>query len=189
MAEETKATEKDDVFHFIAYLPHNGSVFELDGLKQGPIKLGDAASDWLQVARQAIQSRIERYAASEIKFSLLALCKNRKQAAEEGIAVEKARIAHITAALESGATPMDTNDDTPDALAAQRLQAQSAIDELRAEVISEEHKFAAWHQENIRRKHNYIPLVVGMLKALAEKGKLGGLIDKAEAKKQEILAK
>ena len=101
----------------------------------------------------------------------------------------RANIAHITAALESGATPMDTNDDTPDALAAQRLQAQSAIDELRAEVISEEHKFAAWHQENIRRKHNYIPLVVGMLKALAEKGKLGGLIDKAEAKKQEILAK
>ncbi len=165
-------------------------MYELDGLKQGPIKLGDAAGDWLQVARQAIQTRIERYAASEIKFSLLAICKNRKQAAQEAMAVEEARVARITAVLEGGAAPMETSDaDTPDALAAQRMQAQSTIDDLRAEVIAEEHKFEAWHQENIRRKHNYIPLVVEMLKVLAEKEKLSDLVQKAEAKKRELLAK
>jgi ubiquitin carboxyl-terminal hydrolase L5 len=75
-AEE--ASEKDDVFHFVAYIPYNGKVYELDGLKPGPIKLGtigpysafrfvfisvspgDIGDDWLNSVRPAIQERIEK---------------------------------------------------------------------------------------------------------------------------------
>lgn len=68
-------------------------VFELDGLKSGPIVLGDIScssgdadgasssigdDDWLNVASPAIEERISRYSASEIRFNLMAIVKNRK---------------------------------------------------------------------------------------------------------------
>ena len=36
LAEKTKAKEDDDVFHFVAYVPIDGQVYELDGLQRGP---------------------------------------------------------------------------------------------------------------------------------------------------------
>ena len=39
--EETKhPDEEGDAFHFICYIHRSGHVWELDGLKAGPIKLG-----------------------------------------------------------------------------------------------------------------------------------------------------
>jgi len=149
VSQETVATKDDDVFHFVAYVPRFGRVYELDGLKSGPIDLGDQADSWLATARAAISQRIDAYAASEIKFNLMAVVRDRR-----------AVIDHRIAATEDTAQ-----------LAA--LEADRAL-----EVAKRQN----WAHENTRRRHNYVPLIVDLLKVLAEHSKLQPLIDAAADK-------
>ena len=44
---------------------------------------------------------------------------------------------------------------------------------------------AQWKDENVRRKHNYVPFAVAFLKQLAKKRMLEGLVRKAEQKRLE----
>lgn len=60
---DSKAASKDDdLYHFVSYVPINGRVYELDGLKAGPVDLGAIPSgkDWLDVAQPLISQRIKK---------------------------------------------------------------------------------------------------------------------------------
>lgn len=60
--DKQQPSEDDDVFHFVGYIPIEGRLYELDGLKDGPIDLGaiPPASDWLTVVQPVIQRRIQK---------------------------------------------------------------------------------------------------------------------------------
>ena len=51
----------------------------------------------------------------------------------------------------------------------------------------EEAKRAQWKLENQRRRHNYVPLCVSLLKELARTGKLPTLVKEAKERKRQKL--
>ena len=78
--EAQKANKDDDVFHFISYVPIDGQLYELDGLKSGPIALGAIPkdADWVDIARPHIEKRMQKYAEGEIHFNLMAVISDKK---------------------------------------------------------------------------------------------------------------
>ncbi|EGI69150.1 Ubiquitin carboxyl-terminal hydrolase isozyme L5 [Acromyrmex echinatior] len=152
--DSKQASKDDDVFHFVSYVPIDGRLYELDGLKDGPIDLGPCSvgKQWVQAAKPIIQKRINKYNEGEIHFNLMAIVTDRKTLYEK----QKANVCD------------------PEEL--ERLQA----------LIEEEIRKSKRYQiENIRRKHNYLPLIMELLKILAKEGKLVPLYQKAKEKALE----
>ncbi|XWW99963.1 hypothetical protein V2A60_007977 [Cordyceps javanica] len=85
--KKPKKRRSDDYgFHFIAYVPSGGFVWELDGLRGKPRKLGSFDSDdWTSVARPQIEARLLQYEESQLSFNLLSLCQSPLQEYKKSI--------------------------------------------------------------------------------------------------------
>lgn len=158
--------KEEDVFHFIGYVPIDNRLYELDGLKDGPIDLGPIHSngDWLETVRPVIEKRIQKYNEGEIHFNLMAIISDRKSLYQK-------RLEELTAQLQGSGMEVE--------------ETQSEINKLHMGLAEEEQKQKRYKLENIRRKHNYLPLIMELLKILAEEGKLVPLITAAKQKVEE----
>ncbi|KAL3117055.1 hypothetical protein niasHT_007458 [Heterodera trifolii] len=158
-----KANAKD-VFHFISYVPVDGKIYELDGLRETPICLADIGpgkekENWVDTLRPFIQRRIQKYTEGEIHFNLMALVPNLKAKYEQ-------RVAELNSA------GMDSEEVTKE------------LNELHMLISGEEEKFRNYKIEVNRRRHNYMPFLVKLLKCLAREGKLVPLVTEAVQKKK-----
>jgi len=159
--DEKMAKKDDDVFHFVSYLPIDGRLYELDGLKEGPMDLGaiPANSDWLDAVRPVIEKRMNKYSTEEIHFNLMAVVTDRKK-------TFNCRLKEIRSLMET------TGGDTSEMAA--------EVSRLTALIADEEKKEHRYKVENIRRKHNYLPFIMELLKILAENKKLLPLVEQAK---------
>lgn len=84
-SDETQKTgEAEDAFHFIAYTPINGALYELDGLQPAPISHGPCTPETFPTkVVEVLQKRIARYETTEIRFNLLAMCRDLRIRARE----------------------------------------------------------------------------------------------------------
>jgi len=150
-----KADKDDDVFHFVSYIPIDGRIYELDGLKEGPIDHGAAGENWTETVRPIIEARMQRYKEGEIHFNLMSVVED--------------KIQKCNRLLSSGADI-----------------SQEESSKLKMQLMDEESRRARWKMENIRRRHNYLPIIMEMLKLLAQRGQLNDVYDKAKEKTVQV---
>ncbi|XP_026317683.1 ubiquitin carboxyl-terminal hydrolase isozyme L5 [Hyposmocoma kahamanoa] len=155
------ATKDDDAYHFIAYMPIEGKLYELDGLREGPIDHGAIApeQDWLDVVRPIILKRINVYTEGEIHFNLMALVSDRKMIYERQLEEHLKEVQML--GMETDIT-------------------ENEIPKLRMFIEYEDAKMARYQLEMVRRRHNYLPFIITLLKILAEEKKLLPLFEKAK---------
>ncbi|KAM8822292.1 ubiquitin carboxyl-terminal hydrolase isozyme L5 [Synchiropus picturatus] len=168
---DAKSSSKDeDAFHFVSYVPVNGRLYELDGLREGPIDLGACTQDdWIGAVRPVIEKRIQKYSEGEIRFNLMAIVSDRKMIYERRIGELQTQLAQDE--------PMDT-----DQSGTFLSSIQSEIAKYQLLIDEENLKLKRYRVENIRRKHNYLPFIMELLKTLAEYQQLLPLVEKAKEK-------
>ena len=153
--------EKEDPFHFVAYVPHDGKVYELDGLQKGPFELGEVPkeADWLDVATPVISKRMEEYQqagdGTEIRFNLMMVVEDPREKLTRKI--EELR-------KDGGDTGRKMD--------------------LEEQLAREEDKHKQWHKENVRRRFNFTPFIISFLKALATSGRAGAVIKQVTEQKK-----
>lgn len=146
-------------------------VFRLDGLKPGPVLLGNTeGSDWWNVAKPAIEERMGRYSASETAFSLLSVCESKSSVLNK----ELASIRGEHALFPEG---------SPDA-----TRIIGSIRGIEAQLAEEASKLEMQRQENVRRRHNFTPFILALCQALARSGGLDSCVEKAKERRSAQLA-
>ncbi|XP_078466551.1 ubiquitin carboxyl-terminal hydrolase BAP1 isoform X3 [Lampetra planeri] len=95
-----------EAFHFVSYVPINGRLFELDGLKAYPIDHGPwgEEEEWTDKARRVIMERIGLATGGEpyhdIRFNLMAVVPDRRQIYEQKLTMLKANRNTVLEALQ-----------------------------------------------------------------------------------------
>lgn len=155
---DSRDEKKDeDAFHFIAYIPFKGRLYELDGLQEAPIDHGAIPNDaeWTDVARPIVQQRMQKYSEGEIHFSLMAVISELRRKYERELE-------------EILANPALTDDER-----------NAKTSHLSMLIHEEERKRESYRIENLRRRHNWLPFIVELIKAYAAQGSLTTAVDKA----------
>ena len=181
-----------DVFHFVSYVSVGGAVYELDGLEVGPVLLGNVdvgggeggGETWLGVARRRILDRIER-ARGGIQFNLIAVGVDRLENLKEFRANRNANAnanasANASANAAGGGGGGDGVKSDSSSSSSSSSRSTLDLDVLDALISDEEAIRERWKEENRRRRHDYLPLIVGVLETLAKKGKLRKMLENAD---------
>lgn len=109
--KSAQAQKDSETFHFIGYVPAHGKVWELDGLKAGPLEVGElpdpgSTYGWENVVRPALRLKMQKYGAlaggeksESIQFNLLALVQDRYEARSDELELLKRERAALEARL------------------------------------------------------------------------------------------
>lgn len=191
-----------EAFHFVSFVPINGHLFELDGLKPFPMDHGpwDENEDWTDKFRRVMAERLGiSTGEQDIRFNLMAVVPDRRIAVTHKLKMLRTNQAIVSGTLQkllktnddpSNDDKKDTNGDarstSPSLLESNAFTArdlQSLLKNLDSEIaINEQHlndendKRYMFKVDDCRRTHNYDEFICTFLSMLAHQGFLGELV-------------
>ena len=153
-----KAEDGDDVFHFVAYIHFKNAIYEIDGLRNGPILIEENVKneEWIKKVKPSILNRINLYAQNEIKFNLLALVPDRLEKAQKIDADLKKRRNYVQNLIEKkGETSNDKDLEEYNKMTKEQLETSlkdfdSMIKNNEMTIKDEEFKVKKFREENER---------------------------------------
>ncbi|XP_030380673.1 ubiquitin carboxyl-terminal hydrolase calypso [Scaptodrosophila lebanonensis] len=189
-----------EAFHFVSFVPINGHLFELDGLKPYPMDHGgwEQHEDWTDKFRRVMAERLGiATGEQDIRFNLMAVVPDRRIAITHKLKMLRTNQAIVSSTLqkllkadeqsESGNNSDQQRPDTPTTLlepsAFTARDLQSLLKNLDTEIaINEQHladendKRHMFKVDASRRTHNYDKFICTFLSMLAHQGRLGDLV-------------
>ncbi|KAI0104223.1 cysteine proteinase [Nemania sp. FL0031] len=112
-SNSSKRNYDPGTYHYIAFVPVDGQVWELDGLETMPLCLGPYAPDvenaWLGVASEAIQQRMSRQNDEFLSFNLLAICQSPLLTLSRRLATSLSTAKALEDAIASSPLSRDVN--------------------------------------------------------------------------------
>ncbi|EFX76605.1 hypothetical protein DAPPUDRAFT_54920 [Daphnia pulex] len=187
-----------EAFHFVSYVPVDGQLFELDGLKPFPIDHGPWApnEDWTELFRRVIQERIGSATAGgepyhDIRFSLMAVVPDKRMAVRQRLNLLKTNNQPVSDASSRDSDVMGLQSNEVIA-AEKRNQKQrfgsrdlmallksleKEIDTYEVLLAEEIEKRKKYRVDHCRRTHNYDEFICTFLSMLAERGTLASLVE------------
>lgn len=150
-----------DLFHYVGFVPIDGVLYEFDGLQLGPISLGPICkgAKWTDTARPIIIKRMEQYSEKEIRFNLMAIISDK-------ILVCRRKISSLRRQVRKGTKKSSCQ--------------RTEVAKLERIIAEEKEKRKEYEIESVRRKHDYTPLIMEILKILGRKRKLVDLYELAK---------
>ncbi|KAH8405625.1 hypothetical protein KR215_004485, partial [Drosophila sulfurigaster] len=186
-----------EAFHFVSFVPINGQLFELDGLKPYPMNHGcwEDHEDWTDKFRRVMTERLGiATGEQDIRFNLMAVVPDRRIAITHKLKMLRTNQAIVSGTLqkllkadEQGERDEQQRPDTPTTLlepsAFTARDLQSLLKNLDTEIaINEQHladendRRQMFKVDASRRTHNYDKFICTFLSMLAHQGVLGELV-------------
>ena len=167
--------------HYSIYVPLHTRIYELSGLAEGPICVGEFQDeDWTDHVKRHLTKRLAEFSEYQVQFSLLAVSLNRKEVAAKKMAALQSQIGALRVRLSE-----EQDSELQAELQSDLEQKEAALKEHSQVMSEEEDRARKWTQEASWRKHNYVPFILRMLQKLESKGLFPAAIKAAHRRAEQ----
>ena len=170
--------EDSDIYHFVTFIHFKNSIYEIDGLREGPILIEENIDfkDWISKVIPYLKEKINLFSNNEIKFNLMALIPDKLEILKgnkEKLLKQKNFIEEKLKGNEEISKEKifeELNGMNKEQLEKKLEKIETEINDCNNGINIEKMKINKYKEEKERRQFNYNPLIFELLKIMGENG-------------------